>query len=128
MKTRDWFGFSLVLCLFMAGCAALDSALGVNPDGSRSSGFLDSVIAPLANGFIPFSGTAATALAGIYAAWRGRKWRKVAESTFDAVEAGAQAVESVKDLKKRLAGAHIEAGVKGYVTKIVNRYGHSAAK
>lgn len=123
MKTRMLFWFVAGACMYVTGCAFLDSVLGANPDGSRTPGIPD-MIAPFANGILPGAGVGILALTNFYAAWRGRKWRKVAESTFDAVEAGAQAVESVKDLKKRLARAHIEAGVKDYAKLIVNKYGH----
>ena len=123
---REWYRYLWVLACFMVGCAALDSALGVNPDGSRSPGFIDGVIAPLANGAIPFSGTALTALAGIYAAWRGRKWRKVAESSFDVIEAGQAAWTNLPELKAKLNAVHDRAGVLNLAKLIVKKYGHSA--
>ena len=117
---KNYIRLTLVfVATFLVSCAALDAITGTNPDGSRSPGNLLDIAAPFANGFLPGAGYVITGLGGLWAAWRGRKWRALAESTFDVIEDGG---EAYKNLKRNLNGAHSGAGVSGLATKIVRRY------
>lgn len=117
---------ALGLVLGMGGCAALDWAVGVKPDGSRDpSGGPVGVAAPLVDAILPGAGAALAAAGGLWAALRARKWRNAAIATFDVIEAGAKAGKGVRALKEDLAQAHREAGVYELVKGVVDRYGHS---
>lgn len=116
-----------LLALVAGGCSLLDSFFGVGPNGEQMEGGGPSgVVGAITNNFIPGSMAVITGLGGLWAAIRGRSWRKATEATFDVIEAGAKAGKSVKDLKAELKVAHSAAGVAGVVKKVVDKYGHAS--
>jgi DNA-binding transcriptional LysR family regulator len=110
----------------MGGCAFLDWVAGVDSEGQASDPGSAPIAqaAPLADKVLPGAGGVLVALAGLWAAIRARAWKRAAISTFDAIEAAAEAGKGVAALKKELAAAHAQAGVLGLVKKVVERYGH----
>lgn len=116
-----------LLALAVGGCSLVDSFYGIGPDGTviDPSGGPSTTVGKVADKFIPGSAAVISALGGIWAAVRGRAWKAAAVATFDVIEAGAKAGKSVKELKAELDVAHDEAGVKGIVEKVVQKYGHT---
>lgn len=118
----------VLLALGIGGCAALDWFYGVNPDGTTKSGEHASpkppasVAAPIVDLFLPGAGALLGAVGTLWAAVRGRMWKKAAITTFDVIEAGANAGKGVMALKRDLAQAHKEAGIYGLVNKVVSKY------
>lgn len=118
------------LALGMGGCAEvgafLDWASGVDHGGTAQDPGSAPIsnAAPIADKLLPGAGGVLVALAGLWAAIRARAWKRAAISTFDAIEAAAEAGKGAVALKKELAAAHAEAGVLGLVKKVVEKYGH----
>jgi hypothetical protein len=122
-----WLTLALGLLLFfgpmLQGCGLLDRVAGVSATGTDLPGPSPAeVAAPWANAVIPGSGLLLTALAGLWAAVRGRAWRRVAETTFDVIEKSKDL--DIGKLKDELKAAHDTAGVIALARKIVDRYGH----
>ena len=118
MKTRNlmFTGLALVV-VSICGCAFLDTITGTTKEGERTGySVVDNVLSPVANSFFPGSGMILTGLAGAWAAFRGRQWRKLASTTFDLIETGAPA------LKEDLNKAHEKAGVDALAHKLVAKY------
>ena len=73
---------------FLCGCAALDSAVGLNPDGSvdPSGGPLGSG-AGLLGSFIPWAGAALGAVGTLYSQVRRKKYSDALKSTITGISA-----------------------------------------
>lgn len=109
-----------VFCLFMlacSGCALVDFLLGTNQKGESKPNIVSTIVTGALNGLFPGSGAAITAVGGLYAAWRGRKWKAAAKSTWDAVEEHGD-----KALKERISAKHRDAGVQKLAQKEVKKY------
>lgn len=120
-------GLCLVVML-SGGCTLLDSFFGVRPDGTRDpSGGAATAVGGILNTIIPGASAIVAGAGGLWAAFRGKKWKDAAISTIDVIEAGAKAGKSVRDLKGELKVAHDAKGVGGLVKAVVDRYGHSKA-
>jgi hypothetical protein len=113
----------VLLGLGVEGCSFLDSAFGVNPDGTlRPEGGFLGTAASLVNLWIP----GITALVGgvgtTYAALRAKNWRKAFTSTAEVIEGAAQAGKSIMEVKAELQVAHSAAGVSGIVEKALDKF------
>lgn len=118
----------LVFCgliTFMSGCAFIDGIFGVKGGVKQPGTSPAEAVGSVLGVWIPGAGALASALGGLWAAIRGRNWKRVALSTIETVEAGARAGKSVESLKNDLAIAHEKAGVKGIVQAVVDKYGHT---
>ena len=115
------FCFGAITLGVLSGCGVLDGFFGVNPDGTRSGEGAAGVVGPILGTWIPGASAALAGLGGIWAAIRGRNWKKAATATFETIEAGAVAGKQVMELKKDLAAAHQNAGVYGMVQKVVGK-------
>ena len=113
----------LFLVLGLGGCGFLDSAFGVNPDGTQrpEGGFLGT-LASVGNLWLPGLTTLAGAAGTVYAALRAKNWRKAFVATADVIEAGAAAGKSLVEAKAELVVAHSAAGVTGLVEKALDKY------
>lgn len=115
--------FVCSLFLALTGCAFLDSAFGVNPDGTvRPEGGILGNVASLVNFWIPGVTGVVGAGTTLYAALRSRNWKKAFLSTADVIEKGAAAGKSVLEAKAELDVAHSQAGVKGIVEKALDKF------
>ena len=114
---------------FLCGCAALDSAVGLNPDGSvdPSGGPLGSG-AGLLGSFIPWAGAALGAVGTLYSQVRRKKYSDALKSTITGISA-VRALRSesgeirltderlVEILREIQAGAKTEKMVKKVIKK-----------
>lgn len=115
--------FVCSLFLSLTGCAFLDSAFGVNPDGTvRPEGGILGTVGSLVNFWIPGATAAVGAGTTLYAALRSRNWKKAFVATADVIEKGAAAGKSVLEAKAELDVAHSQAGVKGLVEKALDKF------
>lgn len=113
------------VALVAGGCTLLDAFSGVDAEGNHIPGGGGvSVVAPIVDRVIPGGGLLLGAVTTIWAAIRGRAWKRAAIATFDTIEAAGKAHKSVVDLKGDLKSAHEKAGVGGIVKAVVERYDH----
>lgn len=70
----------VVLALGLSGCAILDGAFGVQSDGSDGIGWLDKLVQPVQSvpGPIGFGADILILVGGLYAAFRGKRWKDLA--------------------------------------------------
>ena len=86
--------------LFLCGCAALDSAVGIRPDGSvdPSGGPLGSG-ANLLGSFIPWAGAALGAVGTLYSQIRRKKYADALGSTINGISAVRRLRSESGDIK-----------------------------
>jgi hypothetical protein len=113
-------GFFVALCLSvmtLGGCAVFgpvfDWFFGSGPKDPNSPA---SGLGGFLNFWLPGASAILTGAGGIYAAIRGKNWKKVAVSTFRTINA----VSGTGTLKKRLAEVHDKAGVSKLVESALN--------
>lgn len=73
---------------FLCGCAALDSAVGLNPDGSvQPGGGIVGSSSSLLGSFIPWAGAALGAVGTLYSQIRRKKYADALGSTINGISA-----------------------------------------
>ncbi len=118
------------LLVFVHGCGFLDMVAGVNPQtGQRvappGQAPLE-VIGKLASPFIPGLDVILAGAAGIWAALRGRRWKKIATTGIETVsEIRRQSDEdgkiNVKDLLRLWAAKQDSEGVRWYARGLAHK-------
>jgi hypothetical protein len=106
----------------LTGCGALGNALdwifGVDESGRDKPGPSPAEVGGgLLGTVIPGVTTILTGVGGLWAALRGRNYKKALVESVKVVEAVGSS-----DLKKGLSFAHAKAGVQGIVEDVLNKY------
>lgn len=122
---------AVALVMPLVGCAQVVSALnwllgGEDAQGNPTPGAVQAV-SGFSDLIVPGSSIVLTALGGLWAAIRGRKWKKAFESTATVIEGASKAKRPINELKRELKEAHKAAGVSGLVKAVVDKYGHAKA-
>ena len=99
MSRSYLFVFGCVL-VFLSGCAALDSAVGLNPDGSvdPSGGPVGSA-SNLLGAFIPWAGAGLGAIGTLYSQFRRKKYSDALKSVIGGVDAVRQLRSDTGEIK-----------------------------